>query len=110
VAYHVVNQSNPAHRGDVLQIFGTGAGATSPVSVDGQVALAPPFPAPTAKVTATIGGVDCPVQYAGGASDLVAGALQVNVLVASGVATGQQPLVITVGGASSQAGATVWIQ
>jgi endo-1,4-beta-xylanase len=110
VAYRVVNQGNPAHRGDVLQVYGTGAGVTSPPSVDGQVALAAPFPAPTAKVSATIGGVDCPVQYAGGAYGLVAGALQVNVLVASAVPTGEQPLVVTIGGVPSQPDATVWIQ
>jgi uncharacterized protein (TIGR03437 family) len=61
-------------------------------------------------VTATIGGVNCPELYAGGASGLVAGALQVNVQIAPGVPSGDQPIVIIVAGASSQAGATVSIR
>jgi uncharacterized protein (TIGR03437 family) len=50
------------------------------------------------------------VLYAGGASGLVAGALQVNVHIAAGVPSGEQPIVITVAGASSQPGATVSIR
>jgi uncharacterized protein (TIGR03437 family) len=110
VAYKPVSATNPAHVGDVIQVYGTGAGVTTPASVDGQVALAGPFPSPVAQVTAKIGGVDCKVQYAGGAQYLVAGALQVNVQIATGVPTGEQPIVISVGGVPSQSGATVWIK
>ena len=108
-SYKIVSATNPAHAGDVIQVFATGAGVTTPASPDGQIAIRPPFPVSVALVTATIGGVNCPVLYAGGASGLVAGALQVNVQIAGGVPSGDQPIVITVAGASSQAGATVSI-
>jgi endo-1,4-beta-xylanase len=109
-SYHVVSRDNPARKGDYLLLFATGGGATTPASVDGQIALVPPIPIATAKVTATIGGIDCPVQYAGGASGLVAGALQVNVQVARDVPAGDQPVVLTIGGASSPPGVTVLVQ
>jgi len=62
-------------------------------------------------VTATIGGINAYVQYAGGVPGLVAGVLQVNVLVPQGVASGGSiPVVLTVGGQSAQGGVTVAIK
>jgi uncharacterized protein (TIGR03437 family) len=61
-------------------------------------------------VTVRVGGVSCPVEYAGGAAGLVAGALQVNVQIAAGVPTGTQPVIITVGGVDSQTTAMIAIQ
>jgi uncharacterized protein (TIGR03437 family) len=65
---------------------------------------------PNQTVTVTIGGVNAPVQYAGSAPGLVYGVMQVNALVPSTVASGNQPIVVTVGAANSQAGVTVAIQ
>jgi endo-1,4-beta-xylanase len=110
LSYKVISQSNPAHRGDFIQVYATGGGVTSPASVDGHASLTGPFGVPVAQVTARIGGVSCPVVYAGGASGLVAGALQVNVQVAAGVSTGAQAVVISVGGVDSQTTATVFVQ
>jgi endo-1,4-beta-xylanase len=109
-AYRVVSASNPVHVGDVIQVFATGAGTTVPASVDGAIAVSPPFPAPVTAVTATIGGVTCPVLYAGGASGLVAGALQVNVQIAAGVPAGEPSIVVSVGGVSSRSDATVSVR
>jgi endo-1,4-beta-xylanase len=109
-SYHVISRDNPARSGDYLLLFATGGGATTPVSIDGQIALSPPIPMAIAKVTVTIGGIECPVQFSGGASGLVAGALQVNVQVARDVPAGDQPVVLTIGGASSQPGVTVLVQ
>jgi len=109
-AYKVVSVSNPALVGDVIQVFATGAGATVPASGDGAIAVTPPFPTSAATVTATIGGVDCPVLYAGGAYGLVAGAVQVNVRIAPGVPAGEQPIVISAGGVSSRPDVTVSVR
>ncbi|MBS1856043.1 MAG: endo-1,4-beta-xylanase [Acidobacteria bacterium] len=97
-AYRVISRDNPARRGDVLQVFATGGGA---LAADSKLA---------APVSATIGGVDCPVQYAGAAPGLIAGAVQVNLAVPAGVPSGEQPLSIAVGGAASQPGVTVVVQ
>jgi uncharacterized protein (TIGR03437 family) len=91
-AYRVVSKTNPARHGEYLVLYGTGGGVSP------------------SEVTVMIGGVDCPVSYAGAAPGLVAGALQVNVLVAAGVPSGEQPVVLKIAGAASQAGVTVAIE
>jgi uncharacterized protein (TIGR03437 family) len=102
--------SNPAAAGTVLQIFMTGAGQTNPVGTDGQLAGSAPN-TPSGTVTATIGGVDAPVQYAGSSFGLVQGVTQVNILVPQGAPSGDGvPLVVQVGANPSPSGVTVAIQ
>ena len=50
------------------------------------------------------------VDYAGPAPGLVNGAIQVNLTVPSGLTSGPQPVVITVGTAQTQAGITVAVK
>ena len=109
-AYQANSLANPVRKGDALLLFATGGGVTTPVSVDGQIALTAPFPLVAAKTTVSIGGVDCPVIYSGGASGLVAGAVQVNVIVSADVPSGVQPIVVTIGDRSSPPGVTVVVQ
>ena len=102
--------ANPASAGSVLQVFSTGIGATNPVGSDGKIADATAL-IPVLQVTATIGGVAAPVQYAGSSNGLVDGVTQVNVAIPAGVQTGNTvPLVLHVGGASGVAGITVAIR
>jgi uncharacterized protein (TIGR03437 family) len=99
--------SNPAAVGSVLQIFATGFGQTNPSGVDGQIAGATPS-IPLASVTATVGGINAPVEYVGSSNGLVAGVTQVNVHIPSGVTPGNAvPVVLTVSGNPSSAGITV---
>lgn len=112
-----VNQDNsinstakPAHVGDVITLFATGEGQTSPTGVDGKPA-AQPLPRPVLPVTVTIGGQTAQVQYAGGAPGEVAGVMQVNVTIPSGIQTGSAvPVVLQVGTAASPAGVTLAVQ
>jgi uncharacterized protein (TIGR03437 family) len=100
---------NPATVGSVLQIFATGFGQTAPAGIDALIAGATASK-PVANVTATIGGLNAAVQYAGSSNGLVAGVIQVNVTVPKGVTSGiAVPLVLNVGGASSPTGTTVAI-
>jgi len=66
-SYRVISKDNPARKGDVLLLFATGGGITIPPGADGQIALAPAFPVLAARTSVMIGGVDCPVLYAGSA-------------------------------------------
>jgi uncharacterized protein (TIGR03437 family) len=91
----------------VIQIYGTGGGATAGVDVDGALAGSGKQALP---VTATLGGLTALVLYAGPAPGEVNGVMQVNVTVPSGLASGAQPVIITVGGVASQSGITVAIQ
>ena len=106
--YSINGASNPAASGTEIQIFGTGGGSVAD-AIDG--ALAPGAASlVTQPVTATIGGVNAQVDYAGPAPGLVNGAIQVNLTVPSGLTSGPQPVVITVGTAQTQAGITVAVK
>ena len=110
--YQLVSTTNPASAGDIIQVFATGQGQTSPAGVDGLIEpSALPLPAPLLSAAATIGGVAATIQYVGAAPGLVAGALQMNIVVPPGLPSGAAALFISFGGIdSSQAGITVAIQ
>jgi uncharacterized protein (TIGR03437 family) len=96
----------PAAQGSTIVLYGTGEGQTSPGGVDGKLAAAP-LPAPILPVSATIGGVQAIVQYAGAESGEVAGVLQLNVVVPAGVSGSSVPVLVQVGNAAAQNGVTV---
>lgn len=107
----VNSAANPAARGTIVQIFGTGEGQTNPAGEDGKVALGPVLPKPVQPVTVTIGGQTAPVIYAGAAPSAVAGLLQVNARIAANAATGAAvPVVVRVGQAQSPAGVTIAVK
>jgi uncharacterized protein (TIGR03437 family) len=56
------------------------------------------------RVTATIGGVDAVVEYAGLAPTYISGLYQVNLVVPAALADGDHPVVLRIGGVESQAG------
>src|SRR4029077_17021423 len=94
---------SPAIGGETIILYATGQGPalTVPVSTG---AAAPSSPtaqvAPSVAVTATIAGKNVPVAYAGLTPGLV-GLLQVNLQVPSGLPPGDYPLLLMVGGATS---------
>jgi uncharacterized protein (TIGR03437 family) len=61
-------------------------------------------------VTATIGGKNATVVYAGAAPGLVTGVVQFNLQVPTGVNGSALPIVISINGVQSQAGVTVAVQ
>ncbi|MEZ5402337.1 MAG: hypothetical protein R2729_21865 [Bryobacteraceae bacterium] len=78
--------SNPARRGSVVTVWGTGAGATTPSGADGGVAPSGPLealPRPTGGLTANFLSYDqtpaAQIVYAGAAPGLVHGVTQINV-------------------------------
>jgi uncharacterized protein (TIGR03437 family) len=78
--------------------------------VDGKPASVP-YPHPNLPVTATVGGQNATVIYAGGAPGEVAGLMQTNVQIPAGIATGNSvPVVLRVGSASSQSGVTIAVR
>jgi uncharacterized protein (TIGR03437 family) len=89
-----------AKAGDSIELFGTGFGASTYTGDAGAV-FSGAYPA-TNNVTVKIGGVNAPVSFAG----LVGpGLYQINVIVPTGLTLGDNAVVATVGGVSSQAGA-----
>jgi uncharacterized protein (TIGR03437 family) len=112
VNYNLVSASNPVSAGSAIQIFATGQGQTSPGGVDGLIEpLSLPLPAPLLAAGVTIGGLGADILYVGAAPGEVAGALQVNVVVPNGLASGPATLFLSFGGVdNSQAGITVAIK
>ena len=110
-SFNPVTRASPIARGGVVLLFLTGAGQTSPPGTDGLITSPQAsLPVPVAKVTATIGGIDAPVLYAGGAPGLVQGGLQVNLQVPATVAPGDQPVVVAIGGVASTAQVTIAVR
>jgi uncharacterized protein (TIGR03437 family) len=102
---------NPASVGSVVSVYATGEGQTDPQGVDGKLAASPEPQPVTQPVTATVGGIPAQVQYAGGAPTLVAGVLQVNILVPQAVAAGGSLAIqINIGGSSSQGNVTLAVK
>jgi uncharacterized protein (TIGR03437 family) len=99
--YSVVTASNPARVGEVVLVYATSLGDVAPPVAAGAAAPVSPLSWTVKPVTAQIGGVGAPVQFAGLAPGF-AGLYQVNVLVPQ-VPAGTQSVVIaeTAAGISS---------
>lgn len=100
--------ARPAARGSVIQIYLTGGGVTNPASTDASITSSNPLPYLALATTATIGGLPAEVRYWGGAPGAIAGLVQVNATVPSGVTPGSSvPLLVTIGNWTSQKGVTI---
>ncbi|HEY3840163.1 MAG TPA: IPT/TIG domain-containing protein, partial [Bryobacteraceae bacterium] len=94
-----------AKAGDVLEIYGTGFGPTTPSVAPGLVFSDDGYPTSNA-VTVTVGGVSAIVLYAG---LIGAGLYQLNVAVPSGLTAGDNVIIASVGGYNSQVDALLKI-
>lgn len=95
--FQLANTANPASPGEVMLIYCTGLGAVSSTPADdaassGQDTIAKP--------TVTIGGQPGTVQFSGLAPDFV-GLNQVNIQLPSTLKSGNQAVVLSIGGAPS---------
>lgn len=94
----LADTGHPAAAGETVVIFCTGLGVVAPTPPDGQAA--PGAASTIATATVTIGGVSAPVAYSGLAPGFV-GLYQVNAQVPSGLSSGNQPVLITIGSVTS---------
>jgi uncharacterized protein (TIGR03437 family) len=101
VDFSVNTAENPASPGSYVLMFATGQGALNPPVEAGQAAGAQPLSHAVHPVTATIGGRQVTVQFAGAAPGY-AGLLQVNLLVPDDMPPGEHEVVLTVNGVSSK--------
>lgn len=98
-------QSSPARPGEIILLFGTGFGPTTPPVTAGQVVAAPAPLAQPGTLQLRIGGQLATVQFAG---IVAAGEFQFN-LVVPAAPNGEQPVSAEIGGVSAVAGLTVTI-
>ena len=97
---------NPAARGSVIVLYGSGEGQTNPPGVDGRVNRSS-FPSPVLPVSVSIGGVNAQAAYFGAAPFLVSGVFQANVVIPAGIPAGSAEVIVTVGSSSSPRGVTI---
>jgi uncharacterized protein (TIGR03437 family) len=96
VDYSLNSSDNPVASGATLVVYLTGQGPLDNPVADGTAAPASPVSTATATATASIGGMDAPVQFLGLAPGFL-GLAQANIQVPT-LGTGDYPLVLTVGG------------
>lgn len=99
---------HPAASGSAVTLYATGGGQTSPGGVDGRPGRQP-LPKPMLPVAVMIGGKSAKITYAGGAPNLVAGVMQVNVEVPGGLSSGDSSIVLEIEGIASPAGVTITV-
>ncbi|HXR75331.1 MAG TPA: IPT/TIG domain-containing protein [Bryobacteraceae bacterium] len=104
----VNSPANPVKVGEYISLYATGEGQTTPGGADGKAGGSPPV-LPRLPVNVTVGGIPATVQYAGSAPGQVAGLMQVNVQIPSGVRPGGYVAIVLQVGGSSSASRVVWI-
>jgi len=102
--------ANPAAAGSTIALYLTGEGQTSPFGVDGQITASAPFPMPQLPVKVTIGGQTAAYSYAGAAPNQVAGVMQINAVIPSGLSGSAVPVSVQIGTASTQNGVTIAVR
>jgi uncharacterized protein (TIGR03437 family) len=95
--YSLATTASPVTAGETVLIYGTGLGAVSTTQVDGTAANGE---STIVVPTVTIGGASAMVTFSGLAPGFV-GLNQVNVMVPSGLASGNQAVVMSAGGVAS---------
>ena len=83
--------TRPARKGETVELFGVGFGPTQTPAPAGQAITPSQITSP---ITATLGGISASV----GAAIVAAGEYQVNVTIPANAPSGDQPLIVTVGG------------
>lgn len=103
--------NNPEQRGNVIVLYGTGHGQTTPGGTTGRIMTGTDLRRPLGAVTVRIGGQNAEVLYAGSAPGLVAGALQINARIPANSIIGPNvPVQVQVGNVSSQTNVTISVQ
>ncbi len=97
----VIGSSNPARRGQIIQLYANGLGPVTNQPASGSVAPASPLAQTTTLPVVTIGGQQATVAFSGLAPGY-AGLYQINVTVPESLSAGTQPVAISMGGKTSK--------
>jgi uncharacterized protein (TIGR03437 family) len=104
----VVANGRPARPGETITIYATGLGFSQPVWAPGDIVRGQ---APLEnQLTIRVGGIAIPasdILYAGLAPESISGLYQINLRLPANISPGNQPITVTVSGATSSASTTV---
>ncbi|MGI8741597.1 MAG: S8 family serine peptidase [Bryobacteraceae bacterium] len=98
---HVIGSSNPAKRGQAIQLFANGLGPVTNQPASGDPAPSSPLAQTKSPAAVTIGGQPASVSFSGLAPGF-AGLYQVNVTVPANIAAGNQSITVAIGGQTSK--------
>lgn len=96
-----IRTSNPARRGQQIQLFANGLGAVTNQPASGDPAPASPLAQTKSPAVVTIGTQQANVSFSGLAPGF-AGLYQINATVPAGLTPGNQPITVTIGGKTSK--------
>jgi uncharacterized protein (TIGR03437 family) len=105
----VNSAANPAPRGSIVSVYGTGEGQTDPPGQDGRIILTD-LRRPLLTATATVGGRPAVLTYIGSAPTSVSGVFQANVRIPDETEPGAATIQIQIGGSTTQSGVTVAVR
>lgn len=83
--------------GDILTLYGTGEGSSTPLLLVGDLTISTPYPTPNESASVTANGQPAEILYLGAAPYLPAGIFQLNVRIPAGADT----LTLTIAGVST---------
>ena len=98
----VVTSTNPARRGQTIQLFANGLGPVTNQPATGDPASGTSLAQTKSPATVTIGGQQATVLFAGLAPGF-AGLYQINATVPAGLSAGNQTITVSIGGKTSKA-------
>jgi uncharacterized protein (TIGR03437 family) len=105
------SSSNPAARGSIVSLYGTGLGVMTPQLSDGDLAISTPYSMPASSPSVTIGGQPATILYAGDAPTLPTGVFQINALIPMNISPGAAAVAVgTIGGAVTTQQVTVAVK
>jgi uncharacterized protein (TIGR03437 family) len=104
--FQVIGSSNPAKRGQVVQLYANGLGPVNNQPASGEPAPGSPLAQTKSMPVVTIGGQQAAVSFSGLAPGF-AGLYQINVTVPQNLTPGNQQITVAIGGQMSKASGIV---
>jgi uncharacterized protein (TIGR03437 family) len=102
--------ANPAPRGSIVSLWGTGEGTIFPFLSSGYLTISTPFSLFTQPVTVIIGGQPAEITYAGEAPLEPVGGFQINARIPMTIAAGNAPVTVSIGGITTTKQITVAVR
>jgi minor extracellular serine protease Vpr len=99
--FQVIGASNPAKRGQTVQLYANGLGPVTNQPASGDPAPASPLAMTKSQPVVSIGGQQAAISFSGLAPGF-AGLYQINVTVPQNLTPGNQPITVSIGGQTSK--------